>query len=122
MNLKETFSKFHAEYTRWFNIKNPTDILVSAIKLGEEAGEVMEAIVAFTGNSKSKIKKILQKGQTPRQAVKEELGDVIIVCLNIATLCGIPHEELFDEAGKKANRRATKAMAKAIQSLSKVRK
>ena len=114
MNLKETFNRFHGEYEKWFSAKKPRGILISAIKLGEEAGEVLEAIVAFSGHSKSKIKKLLKKGQTPKQAVKEELGDVIVVCLNIATLCGITHDELFESAGEKAKAR-TEKLAEAIK-------
>ena len=114
MTLRNTFSRFHKEYTAWFKAKKPTDILVSAIKLGEEAGEVAEAIIAFTGKSKNKIKKIFRKGQTPKAAVKEELGDVIVVCLNIATLCDISHEELFEAAGRKAKIRTSK-LAEAVK-------
>ena len=108
MNLRDRFNKFHEEYTEWYKAKNPRNILVSAIKLSEEAGEVAEAIIAFTGESKNKLRKILNKGQTPREAVMEELGDVIVVCLNIATLCGISHEELFESAGNKAKVRTNK--------------
>jgi len=115
MNLRDRFNKFHEEYTKWFKIKKPSNILVSALKLGEEAGEVAEAVIAFTGASKNKIKKILSKGQTPKQAVKEELGDVIVVCLNIATLCGISHDELFESAGRKAGVRAQKKLEEAIK-------
>jgi NTP pyrophosphatase (non-canonical NTP hydrolase) len=99
------FKNFYDEYTKWFEFKKPTDILISVIKLSEEAGEVAEAVIAFTGVSKSKIKKILSKGQTPKEAIREELGDVIVVCLNIATLCKISHDELFEVAGQKAKTR-----------------
>lgn len=75
------------------------------MKLGEEAGEVCEALAAFTG-SESKIRKFTRKNKFPKVAVKEELGDVIVVCLNIATLCGIGHEELFEFAAEKTKRRA----------------
>ncbi len=105
MNLRKAFNRFHEEYTAWFEAKRPKNILVSAIKLGEEAGEVAEAIIAFTGASRNKIKKFLRKGQSPRSAVKEELGDVIVVCLNIATLCEIDHGDLFDSAARKAKKR-----------------
>jgi NTP pyrophosphatase (non-canonical NTP hydrolase) len=114
MSLRNRFKKFHEEYTKWFEAKKPKSILVSALKLGEEAGEVAEAVIAFTGESKNKIKKMFSKGTTPRSAVKEELGDVIVVCLNIATLCGISHEELFESAGQKAKVR-TEKLAEAVK-------
>lgn len=114
MNLRNKFNRFYSEYTRWFSVKRPQDILISAIKLGEEAGEVAEAVIAFTGASTNKIKKLLKKGKTPKDAIKEELGDVIVVCLNIATLCKINHEELFDAAAKKVKRRTDKIMIKTL--------
>jgi len=114
MSLRKTFKKFHEEYSQWFATKKPKSILVSALKLGEEAGEVAEAVIAFTGESRNKIKKIFSKGQTPKEAVKEELGDVIVVCLNIATLCDISHEELFESAGRKAKAR-TQKLAEAVK-------
>ena len=114
MSLRKAFKKFHEEYTNWFEIKKPRDILISAIKLGEEAGEVCEAIVAFSGHSKNKIKKLFKKGQTPKNAVKEELGDVIVVCLNIATLCDISHSDLFEAAANKAKIR-TEQLAEVVK-------
>jgi NTP pyrophosphatase (non-canonical NTP hydrolase) len=114
MSLRNRFKKFHEEYTKWFEAKRPSDILVSALKLGEEAGEVAEAVIAFTGSSKNKIKKIFNKGQTPKDAVTEELGDVIVVCLNVATLCNISHADLFEAAAKKAKVR-TEKLAEAVK-------
>jgi len=114
MSLRKTFKKFYTEYTAWFEAKNPNSIFVSALKLGEEAGEVAEALVAFTGSSKNKIKKLFRKGTTPKEAVKEELGDVIVVCLNIATLCDISHKELFEAAAVKAKVR-TQELAEVLK-------
>jgi len=105
MSLRKAFKKFYNEYTEWFREKSPTDLAISGLKLAEEAGEVAEAVIAFAGASKNKIRKLLRKGQTPRDAVKEELGDVIVVCLNIATLCNIEHDDLFESAAIKAKRR-----------------
>lgn len=113
MSLRKKFDKFHQEYISWFKAKKPRNILISALKLSEEAGEVAEAVIAFTGASRNKIKKMIRKGTTPKNAVKEELGDVIVVCLNIATLCDISHSELFEAAGKKAKLR-TEELAKVI--------
>jgi len=113
MSLRKAFRGFYEEYSAWFDAKRPKNILVSAIKLSEEAGEVAEAIVAFTGESKNKIKKLFRKGQSPKDAVKEELGDVIVVCLNIATLCDISHEDLFETAAAKAKVR-TEQLAEAV--------
>ena len=100
---------YYESYLEWFALKRPTNLLKSACKLGEECGEVFESIAAFTG-SKTKIKKLLEKGQTPRESILEECGDVLMVVLNIATLCGISHEELLIAAKKKADRRSEKML------------
>lgn len=112
MKLRSAFKVFYTEYTRWFKSKRPRDILLSAVKLGEETGEVLEAVYAFSSKSKRKIKKLLDMGHTPKTAIREELGDVIVVCLNIATLCGISHTGLFEAAAEKANKRTAELMEK----------
>ena len=89
-------SSFYEAYQDWFIAKRPRDLWKSMGKLTEEVGEVSEALSAFDG-SKKKIRKLAKKGQTPEDSLKEELGDVIIVVLNLAALAGISHEELFEQ-------------------------
>jgi NTP pyrophosphatase (non-canonical NTP hydrolase) len=105
--ILKNFKNFYSTYIEWFSTKNPKSLSDTALKLGEETGEVMEALSAFRG-SKSKIKKLEKKGQTPRDAVLEELGDVVRVALNLATLCNIPHDELFLAASEKNGLRTAK--------------
>ena len=104
---REEYNEWYSAYEYWFSVKRPTDLLASTVKLGEEVGEVCEAVAAING-SLSKEKKLLKKGQTPRDALLEELGDVMVVIHNIATLANIPHREIFAASATKALRRAHK--------------
>lgn len=107
--MKNKFDKFYQSYLDWYEAFSPTNLTLSTIKLGEEAGEVMEAILAFHG-SQSKIKKLRKKGQAPKESIIEEVGDVIRVALNIATLAGVSHADVFDEATKKNRTRTKKCL------------
>lgn len=109
--LNDMWLCWYDKYLEWFCLKRPNSILKSTVKLGEEVGEVCEAVAAFTG-SESKIKKMQKKGQTPREALIEELGDVIVVVHNIATLADITHAELYEGALDKACSRITKISEK----------
>ncbi len=107
MDLIEEFDEWYRTYEYWYCVRKPKNLLKSVVKLGEEVGEVCEAIAAFTGSA-TKQAKLETKGQTPREGLLEELGDVLVVVHNIATLANISHEELYSAAQSKAERRIEK--------------
>ena len=89
-------SAFYKAYQIWFELKRPKDVWKTLGKLTEEVGEVAEGLFAFDG-SKTKIRKLAKKGQTPKDSLKEEIADVMIVAMNLASVVDISHEELFEQ-------------------------
>lgn len=98
--------KLEEAINNYFKHHANTDAHYYLIKLMEECGEVAEAYVAHSFGSKKKIKKIAQKGQAPRDALVEEIADVIFVCKLIALNQGISQEEIALSIINKANKRA----------------
>jgi len=93
----QEFLDTYKEYVSW---RQPKSVLKCTIKLGEEAGEVAEAVLACQGNTRKK-QKIAETNQTPLERLEEELADVIIVALNIAYTKSIDLDHMFEEATKK---------------------
>ena len=93
----QEFMDTYKDYVAW---RQPKSILKCTVKLGEEAGEVAEAVLACQGSSR-KARKIAETGQTPLERLEEELSDVIIVALNIAHTKQIDLEHMFEAATKK---------------------
>ena len=107
-------SDFYSEYRKWLELYRPGNLWLAHTKLSEEVGEVAETLFALFGNEK-KINKLAKKGQTPQEALKEELGDVIIVALNMAFLGGILHDELFKQMQNKCIERTEEWLRKKQQ-------
>ena len=103
--MKKEFHKFYKSYKNYVAVKPQKSDYSTMTKLAEETGEVAEAMAAFWG-SKTKIAKFEQEGKTVNGALKEEIGDCIVVLFNLATACNITHEELFEAMTKKVNERA----------------
>lgn len=90
MTLEETLNTFYLTYLDYAEFKNHKNTLKRVAKLCEESGEVAEAVLACMG-SDNKTTKIAEMGQTPRERLEEEIGDVIIAALHIA------HTEKLDK-------------------------
>lgn len=104
--------QFFDMYADYYVIhKKPRNVTKCGLKLLEEAGEAAEAISAFTGNQK-KTDKLLLEGTTPTDRLAEELGDVIIVALNIATAAKLDLEDLLLAAVDKMKQRTDKRIAR----------
>jgi NTP pyrophosphatase (non-canonical NTP hydrolase) len=95
---------FFKTYQDYKDCRPPKGRADTALKLCEESGEVAVATFAIKG-SKSKIEKIARGGQTPEENLIEELGDVIIVAMNVAHVNNIPLPVIFDTATKKMQER-----------------
>lgn len=96
--------EFMQTYKEYVSVRQPKNVLKCTIKLGEEAGEVAEAVLACQGSDR-KQRKILGMGQTPLEHLEEELSDVIIVALNIAYTKNIDLDHMFTSAIIKMRRK-----------------
>lgn len=97
--------KFFDEYNKYVSVRKPISPWKCLGKIGEEYGEVCEALFAHDGSNK-KINKLANKGQTVKDSLEEEIADVIITCLNLTTSLGLSYDELLLKASEKMNRRA----------------
>lgn len=95
----------------YYEYLNPISIFEIISKLAEEVGEIAEGAYAFNG-SRSKKTKLLKKGQTPKESLIEEIGDVIIVCLHILKYTDIKVGDLVNGIEKKLEARVKKINAK----------
>jgi NTP pyrophosphatase (non-canonical NTP hydrolase) len=110
--LKENFAKY-VELVEYFNshwLNKDGTFYIG--KLSEEVGEVAEACMATMYKSATKSEKILRAGQTPKERLTEELGDVCNILLTLAKVNNIEPEEIFEMAAKKVQRRIEKRMPK----------
>jgi len=89
------------------NRHRPKNNLYYVAKLGEETGELAEAILAFEG-SRRKIKKLAAAGVTPIERIQEELGDVINVAFLLAEQFNIPLSVLLDTGSQKLKNKRLK--------------
>lgn len=100
----KTFDRFYETYKRYVIARPIGPDYSTMTKLTEEVGEVAEAMAALWG-SKTKLSKFARENKTVAGALKEEIGDCLIVLLNLATACKIPHEDLFEAMTLKAEER-----------------
>jgi NTP pyrophosphatase (non-canonical NTP hydrolase) len=84
----------------------PNNALYYTAKLAEEAGEVAEAAVAMEG-SRRKVKKLKERGETPRQALVNELGDVFNVVFLLAEQKDINVTEIIKAGRRKLYKKRT---------------
>lgn len=105
----QQFLDMYADY--YVLHKKPRSVIKCGLKLLEEAGEVAEAIFAATGNKK-KTDKLLTEGDTPDMRLTEEIGDVIIVALNIATAAKLNLDNVFLAAANKMKQRTDKRITR----------
>lgn len=105
--MKIIFDRFYDTYKRYVIAKPFGNDYSTMTKLTEEVGEVAEAMAAFWG-SKTKLNKFARENKTVAGALKEEIGDCLVVLLNLATSCKIPHEDLFEAMTIKAEERIAK--------------
>ena len=82
------------------NRHRPKNNLYYAVKLGEESGELAEAVLAFEG-SRRKVNKLADAGVTPLERIKEELGDIVNVAFLLAEQFDIPLSVVLDTGSKK---------------------
>jgi NTP pyrophosphatase (non-canonical NTP hydrolase) len=106
-NLEENYKTAHfmADYLTELahyreNRHRPKNNLYYVAKLGEEVGELSEAVLASEG-SRRKVKKLAAAGVTPRQRMVEELGDVVNVAFLLAEQFDIPLSEVLQAGSEK---------------------
>jgi len=98
--MNKIFKKFFSTYKDYALVKKPKNPLRCTIKLGEEVGEVSEAVLAITGNKK-KTAKILEQGQSLEEHLIEELGDVMVVLFHISESFHIDQKDVLQYATHK---------------------
>lgn len=107
--LGRILDNFLETHEKWYNIKQPpVDPFRLVAKLAEELGEVSEAVLAVSGSVK-KTAKLKEKGVEPQEALKEELGDLLITICNLTKGYGIKigsFEEILEAAEKKMRERS----------------
>lgn len=115
MSCLVLLDKLEQSINNYFKHFANTDAHYYPIKLMEECGEVAEAYVAHVFGSKKKIKKIAQKGQSPRDALIEEIADVVFVAELIALSQGISQEEIAKAIISKASKRASEKIKSLVK-------
>lgn len=96
--------EFLHKHDEYVEVKKPGNPLLTSLKLSEEVGEVHEAVAAVMGSAR-KIKKIAKDGQTPKERLAEELGDVLIVVKNMCHVFDIPFSTVLNSSVEKMNER-----------------
>jgi NTP pyrophosphatase (non-canonical NTP hydrolase) len=96
----EKLEKFLDTYDRWYKAKKPNDPFKVVVKMGEEYGEVCESMFALSGTAK-KVDKLKAKGVTPREALLEETGDLLVTIFNVLRVTGHSIDEMLELHAKK---------------------
>ena len=96
--MKRVFAKFYNSYRQYSKLKPYKTEYATLSELKEKVGEIAEVMAASS--------------KTIEDALKEDIGDALVILLNLAISCRITHEELLRAASKKLKGRSEAYAAK----------